>query len=224
MDSYGFSRKNQFFEQRMAEKLQPGLPPEWAQADKQLAPVPGNQGVPQWLRRQQQACILVKHRQRIAYRPAQRRNARGGDLGGLQTIEPRLGLRKAHPAQSIEEIMQALAGRALTTIENIAFVGLARWQIALWHKANRRRTLAVQRIVQRQAAGDFLRDAQSVLAPGSQPGLVPVNLFQRRNSSTVHPQFRDGLESLLSRTITVDFPSSMMSKSCVATSSLVSVA
>ena len=71
-------------------------------------------------------------------------------------------------------------------------------------------------VVQARAAGNSRGHALTGFAPGRQPGLVPVHRH-------IHP-LRTGLARRLSRTRTVGLPSSVTSKSCVATSSLVSVA
>ena len=69
--------------------------------------------------------VFVKERECIAHRPACGANALGFDFCGLQLVEAAFGQREAMSAQSVEKVVQAVAGGDLGCFEDEVFVGLA---------------------------------------------------------------------------------------------------
>ena len=100
---YGVSRKNQLFKQRMPEHHQPGVPPQRAQVDEQALPVSRPERLPQRGRRSQYGAVLVKHRERIAQRPAHGLHAISGNRLGLQLVQAPLGVRKLQQTRPLKK-------------------------------------------------------------------------------------------------------------------------
>ena len=178
MRSDRFSCINQLFQQRMAKKHQLSLFPQRAQADKQALPVARLQRLPERRRRQQEGGVLVKHRQRVAHRAAQRGHAGGGNFGGLKLVEPLLDFGKAHPAQAVEEIVQVVAGGHACMLKDELLVSHAGRQVRLRHEADGRAAVGVERL---RHGGDGLHlplHSLAMATPAGEPGMLPVDTRQ----------------------------------------------
>jgi hypothetical protein len=102
-----------------------------------------------------EACVFVKHRDRIAHRAAHGADTLRLNGRGLQLVQLFFGKRKVHPTQGVEKIMQAIARGYALSVMNELLVGLTFWQFRLGHK--------VHRATQARTAG-LLERSQGVIA------------------------------------------------------------
>ena len=93
----------------MSKQHQVSLAPKRTQCDKQGVPVFGHQRLPQCIRCLQESGVFVKYRECVARRSTHGLDAGQGNLSCLQLVQALLGVRKMHPAQTIEEVVQTIA-------------------------------------------------------------------------------------------------------------------
>jgi len=176
--NHGFSGHNQFFHQRMAHQHQPGLAPQRAQVDEQPLPVAQAQGRLAHVGRLQQRTVFIKHRERIAQRPAHGLHTIRGNGLGLQLVQAALGARELVPHQAVEEVVQVVARGHAAGAPDVLLVSHALGQLGLGHKTHRQgwRRGGLQRPVHCHIVLlQLLRHRLAEGAPRRQPGGAPVD-------------------------------------------------
>ena len=101
---------------------------------KQSLPVLRLQSVPQILGRAKHSGVFIEQGERISQWPALRLHPLLLYGERLQAVELSLGLRKAHPTQTVEKIVGIVAsGNSLGAVDK-GFISFTAWQSALRHR------------------------------------------------------------------------------------------